>query len=327
MSATIRPDEFEAAIPSQFVGSIIEYRIAARSTADDSAVAPAIPGSWYAYEVVNVMETFETAGSWTVGDAGDSATTGIWERAEPLGSFAAPYHDATPPPGSVCYLTEQGTDVDGGKTTLLSPIYDFGGPPHARVVARYRRWYSNHIGGRFDDTWRVDVSNDAGMTWTNVETVTEGENDWKRIEVDLLDLLGQPSQVRFRFIAEDNGVPSLVEAGVDDFEILAVLQNPVAVGLPVMAGTRIGLATPNPSPAGIRLPLWLDTPATVSAAIRDPLGRLVRRIAAPGQLPAGTTSLGWDGRTSNGELARTGLYWIEVVVGEQRFERKIVIVR
>src|SRR6185295_7538633 len=95
MNATSTADEYQASIPHWSVGTTIEYRLTARSMAGDSAQAPALPASWYAFEVANVVETFETAGSWTVGDTGDNATSGVWERAQPIGTTAAPYQDAT----------------------------------------------------------------------------------------------------------------------------------------------------------------------------------------------------------------------------------------
>jgi hypothetical protein len=132
--------------------------------------------------------------------------------------------------------------------------------------------------------------------------------------------------VRFRFVAEDNGTPSLVEAGVDDFEIVAVLANPLAVDPSPIAGPRIGLAAPNPSAAGVRLPLLLSAPSSVAATVRDPMGRTVRELV-PGRLrlPAGPTTIQWDGRTSRGDPARTGVYWIDVAVGERHLERRVVI--
>ena len=68
---------------------------------------------------------------WTSGDTGDNATTGLWARGNPNGTAAQPEDDHTVP-GDLCWFTGQGTvggaiggnDVDGGTTSLLSPIID-----------------------------------------------------------------------------------------------------------------------------------------------------------------------------------------------------------
>lgn len=333
MSPTGIPDEYAASIPAQPVGSTIEYRISAQSAAADPTSAPAIPGAFFSFQVVSLFEPFESSGNWTVGDAGDAATTGVWERAQPIGTIAAPYSDFTLPPGGVCFVTQNGTtggaagqaDVDGGKTTLTSPVFVFyAGGGYVQAVASYRRWYSNHIGALSDDTWRVEVSNDGGGSWTNVETITTGENAWKTVTVDLLGLFGQPSQVRFRFVAEDIGDASLVEAAVDDFEVLATLQDLTGVDAPSARGIRLGPATPNPSRGAVTLPLQLGAPARVSATVRDVQGRLVRSISTGAPYPAGASSLSWDGRDGEGRETATGLYLIEVQVGGRRLTTRVV---
>src|SRR4029453_14161509 len=143
---------------------------------------------------------------------GDAATTGVWERVVPIASQAAPDADFTGPPGTFAFVTQNGpvggaigvADVDGGKTTLRSPVFDLAsGGPYTSVTARYRRWYWNRLGGTQDDVWRADVSNDGGTNWTNVETIADGHGGWDLVNVDLMALFGAPAQVRFRFIAED----------------------------------------------------------------------------------------------------------------------------
>ncbi len=340
MTATGTPDEYRADIPAQPVGSTIEYRVAAQSIAGDPASSPALPGAFHAFEVVTVFEPFETSGGWTVGDAGDDATSGVWERAQPAGTSAAPGADFTSAPGASCFVTQKGVaggvpgaaDVDGGKTTLISPVFDLssGGAPYQRVTARYRRWYSNDLGGWTDDAWRADVSNDGGTSWTNVETVTLGENTWVPVAVDLLAVVGVPGRLRFRFVPEDAGNGSVVEAAVDDFEIIAVLQNPVAVGGSggAPAAIRLGPAVPNPSRSAISMQLVLPSAAPVAAAVRDLQGRLTRRLIPEGtRLPAGSAAVVWDGVMERGRTAPAGLYFVEVTVGSRRLERRIVLLR
>ncbi len=335
MMATGNPNEYSAGIPAQPVGSAVEYRITARSTQNDVVSSPA--GGYHSFNVDTVFEPFESAGGWTVGDVGDAATTGLWQRVVPLGTIAQPDADYTGAPGTTCFVTQNGTaggvpgeaDVDGGKTTLLSPVFDLSsGGPYTRVTTRYRRWYSNQLGSELDDTWRVDASNNGGASWTNVETATLGSNGWVPVSVDLLALFGAPVQVRLRFVAEDGGGGSLVEGGVDDFELVAVPQSAVGVPDPAIAGIQLGLPIPNPAGGETSLRLSLPEMAPVSAVLRDLSGRTVRRLVPEGsRLPAGPTTIRWDGRGERGSELPGGVYFLQVTVAGHRFERRLVHLR
>ena len=66
----------------------------------------------------------------------------------------------------------------------------------------------------FSDTFRVDISNNAGNNWTSVEVVgpdgPEVSGGWYSHEFRVSDLIAPSAQVQFRFIAEDAGAGSLV---------------------------------------------------------------------------------------------------------------------
>ena len=91
---------------------------------------------------------WETIWRWSSGASGDTATTGIWTRVDPVGTAAQPEDDHTPA-GLKCWVTGQGSaggglgdnDVDNGKTTLLTPILDLTSYPDPHIS--YWRWYSN----------------------------------------------------------------------------------------------------------------------------------------------------------------------------------------
>ena len=191
-----------------------------------------------------INNEFESEGSWSVGASDDDASAGIWERAIPNptyddnGDIIQPDFDHTEL-GQYCYVTGNDVsnnnsefgfgDVDGGKTTLLSPIYDLS--EFSIAVMSYWRWYVNDaVGGANpgNDVWRVDVSNDGGLSWYSLEETTENANFWTRHQFILNDEnLSLTNEVQFRFIAEDTAYPddngsggSIIEAAVDDFKIL-----------------------------------------------------------------------------------------------------------
>jgi hypothetical protein len=120
--------------------------------------------------------SFEVTDGWTVGDVNDDATAGLWELSIPVGTFfdgnqAQPGSDYSDE-GEKCFLTGAATssgsvgfdDVDGGKTTLLSPVFDFDG--YNEILVSYWRWYTNNVGDNpGTDYWQVDVSSDGGQNW------------------------------------------------------------------------------------------------------------------------------------------------------------------
>jgi len=234
----VSPNTYDAVFPAAACGQTIRYYFSAQTTAGQTVYNPAgAPGTVYmtlsGYGlVVAFTDDMETDQGWTVGDTGDTATTGIWTRNDPQGTAAQPEDDHTPPPGTMCWVTDYRAgssigqyDVDGGKTTLKTPIFDLSG--YGQATISYWRWYSNDKGNAPNaDTFRVDISSNGGSTWVNAETVgpsgPETSGGWYYHEFNVTDFVPLTSQIRLRFIAEDAGEGSIVEAAVDDFRIQTV---------------------------------------------------------------------------------------------------------
>lgn len=168
---------------------------------------------------------------WTRVAPDDDATTGRWKRRNPVGTEAdsilvQPEFDHTPGSMVKCFVTSNvlrnmpptTADVDDGKTTLQSPAIDLS--DRASAFLRYWRWYTNDTGGDVDDTWEVSVSPDSGTTWFSLESDTASERSWVRKEFALHKLVGLTDRVMLRFVASDYGEESIVEAAVDDIEVL-----------------------------------------------------------------------------------------------------------
>ncbi|MDF1836248.1 MAG: hypothetical protein P1V35_00130, partial [Planctomycetota bacterium] len=177
-----------------------------------------------------LFNDFEGGGNdgWTSGAASDTATTGIWTRGNPVGTDAQPEDDHTNP-GSNCWFTGQGTvggslganDVDGGETTLLSPVFDAAGLDNAEVS--YWLWYHNSAGATPNaDVFTVSLSNDGGSSWAvldNVGPATPDSNGgWIKHTFNLNNAMSLTNNMRLRFVASDLGSGSIVEAALDDIE-------------------------------------------------------------------------------------------------------------
>jgi hypothetical protein len=106
-------------------------------------------------------------------------------------------------------------------TTLFSPVLDGSG---AESRVGYSRWYSNARGAAPNaDVFRVLISNNNGTSWVPLETVgpggAEADGGWYAKEFRVADFVTPSAQVRLRFVAEDTGSGSLVEAAIDEVRI------------------------------------------------------------------------------------------------------------
>ena len=172
----------------------------------------------------------------------NDAIEGNWEWGDPIGTAYQPENDATPA-GVNCWITqltggESNGDVDGGTTTLFSVPYDISSA--VSPVVQYARWFTNDQGaapGEGTDAFRIAVTYNEGTTWSAVETVGAGTPlNWVRVDYPLVPTAGP---VTFRFTAADLGEGSLVEAGVDDFQLVDRNQGCIDCSLPAPSVTTI----------------------------------------------------------------------------------------
>jgi choice-of-anchor B domain-containing protein len=229
---------FTANLPAAPCQSVVSWYVSAQTTSGAPFTSPQFaPGTTHsarAYTNLATVANFdmETAAGWTGGAPGDTATSGAWERGVPESTGAQPGADHTPAPGVNCWITGRTAgvsvgsfDVDGGFTTLLSPVLNMAAAePSTRIG--YWRWYNNNAGSNpASDTFRIDLSNNGGASWSSVEIVGPGAPDnaggWVYHEYRVADVLPLTAQMRMRFVADDAGAGSIVEAAVDDFSAFA----------------------------------------------------------------------------------------------------------
>lgn len=228
-------DTFTADIPSIGGVGYVSYWISATDSNSGSESTQPLEFT-VGQETVLYAYDFEAGNDegWQGHLGTDTATTGEWERGDPIGTDAQSENDHTPGGGNTdCWFTGQGSqggslgenDVDGGQTTLLSPTFDLAGASSVQLT--YWRWYSNDTGASpNNDTMRIGISNNDGASWINLETVgptgEQSNGGWFQASHSLDAVISLTSTMRVRFIAEDAGDGSIVEAAVDDFEIMAL---------------------------------------------------------------------------------------------------------
>ncbi len=241
---------YEAMIPGQPCGSRIDYYFSVSDAVlgdiSDPATAPS-----ESFETVSAIESFvtlsddfETDTGWSVGDVGDSATAGLWSRVDPeqttqSGQDVQPDDDQTPSPGVACWVTDGAAgasaganDVDGGSTSLLSPLFGEGG---SDAKISYWRWYSNSAGANpGEDTLVVSLSNDGGQSWVIAEVVgpsgPQTEGGWFLGQFSVSDFMIPTSSMMLKFVASDLSGGSLVEAAIDDVTVTVFRCDPPLPG-------------------------------------------------------------------------------------------------
>jgi len=226
-SVTMSPvggDLFEALVPAAACGDVPELFVSAEGTLSGEATNPPdAPATLVTFAVeqqaVLFADDFETDLGWTVENV--AVADGPWERDVPAGDGGRndPLFDFD---GSgACWLTDNvagNSDVDGGPTRLLSPVLDLSGAA-GDVIVRFGAWFANDD---FDaDAMDVEVSDDAGGSWTLVETL-DNTSGWTLREFRLQDFVAPTNAVQVRYSVTDNPNDSITEAAIDAFAVLDV---------------------------------------------------------------------------------------------------------
>ncbi len=311
---------YQALIPRQAPGSLVEYEIFARDIEGRSSHHPLrAPQELHRFVVGLVTlyeDRFDENNGWTVGAPTDDATSGIWEWGDPVGTGAQPEEDADPDPGLNCYFTGNGSpggdigesDVDGGRTSLTSPRFDPSGA--VRLQIGYTRWFVDETFP--DDTLTTYISNDDGESWILLEAYGTSERVWRRAEIDSVEqLLPLTDAMRLRFVAEDVGSASLVEAAIDKIKLAAVYP---ADDIRTPARSGLTSAWPLPFRSEITLGYDLLEEANVKLTIYDIRGRRVVEIVPEAQTP-GSRTAEWNGKDASGETVPSGVYFVRLDVG------------
>jgi V8-like Glu-specific endopeptidase len=224
------PNQHSGALPAATCDSTPRFYFSVQDASCGILTAPnGAPANFYtatvaAFEVTLRSENFESNTGWTTSISG--ATSGAWQRGVPVNDSGWAYDPAADFDGSgQCWLTENApgnTDVDNGSVTLISPALDLAG---GEVIVRYAYYlYLTVVDG--NDKLLVEMSSNglAGPWATVANHTTNGGTSWRTHQVSNADILGAglsfSSDMRIRFTAMDIATQSIVEAGVDAFQIV-----------------------------------------------------------------------------------------------------------
>jgi hypothetical protein len=212
---------YDAVFPPTNCGTTVEYYLSVETTNNqlvtDPQNAPNNHFETFSADNLNVIldDNFETDQGWTVQN--QNVTAGAWIRGIPGqgGSRGDPPDDFD---GSGrCFITGNtgNEDLDGGPTRLLSPRLDMSGNP---AIVTYARWHTNDDG---DDFLVVEISNDDGSNWTQVESVPNSAG-WTERSFIAADFLTQTANMRLRFTSSDQPNNSVTESGIDAVRVYSI---------------------------------------------------------------------------------------------------------
>ncbi|MFT4760933.1 MAG: choice-of-anchor B domain-containing protein [Paraglaciecola sp.] len=163
---------------------------------------------------------------WVLNNQG--ATTGDWERAEPIGTnFQGQQSntdtDVSNDLGDECYVTGNGgggagnDDIDGGITQLISPVIDLSG--YNLPVLTFSYWFFNAGGqGTPNDQLEVRISN--GTDEVVLLNTNDSNSEWMESEeYNLADFIILSNNMTLIVESGDQDPGHLAEAAFDKFLI------------------------------------------------------------------------------------------------------------
>lgn len=161
----------------------------------------------------------------------DTATIGMWERANPentisdgsvmqLGETVSGTHDLVT--GYLAGSSVGSYDVDSGDTTILSPEISL---PAGRELALSFYYYMAHLNNATaDDYLRVSVLGETSqLVFEELGGANTDVATWESFSADISNFSGQT--IRLLIEAADSGTASLVEAAIDDVLIQGLMTN------------------------------------------------------------------------------------------------------
>jgi type IX secretion system substrate protein/fungalysin/thermolysin propeptide len=310
--------QFSGQIPAQADGTIVQYYFEAVDNVGSSVVYPSpAPSASYAVLVgfdSKYLNDMEREDNWTVSG---TASKGNWVRENPVGTYPAVYVEPpyipwvqpdvdhskgltdtiswvtgnTDPETDINRLMSD-ADVDDGATILTTSSFDL--TSYKNPTLRYYRWYTNNAGSTpGQDSLHVRVSNDGGASWTDLEKTTETIANWTPRVFRLNDIIASSADMVFQFIAEDKSPGSLVEAALDDFELLDFEIEVSVEGVPEINGVELAQNFPNPFNPATSINFTLASSQWVSLKVYDLLGNEITTLAS-GVYTAGANTVVFD---------------------------------
>ncbi len=167
----------------------------------------------------------------------DSASSGLWVREQPFytGNLSSVQNDANFDCGKKCFITGNAQttnsdidDVDKGKVTLISPVFDLSATPEAYLY--FERFFYSYFGpGLIDDTLSIWLSN--GTVSEKIHFVPGNDLDslWQAVSIKISDIMPLTNAMQLTVFTSDLAPNvNITEAIFDNFQITttSILETP-----------------------------------------------------------------------------------------------------
>lgn len=153
-------------------------------------------------------------------DGTDTATAGAWRRGVPKTS---PFQRTDAPTGQGALVTSlaKGVDVDGGRTTVRSPLFRV--PENGTATLRFRWWTGMDAAAGAQDGLTVRLVDESGAPIGDPLFVVSGDGTarltgWRTAAV-VLPAAASGQRVAIQLEARDAGDDATVETGVDSVRV------------------------------------------------------------------------------------------------------------
>ena len=178
-------------------------------------------------------------------------------------------------------------------------------------IIEYYRWYANDRSGssRRDDLWRVEMVNETSSAQV-IESTRQTDTNWRRRVFAVYQYLPHAKGIQLRFIANDGGEDSNVEAAVDDFFIY----DGVPTGVANVPQTKAEIY-PNPADALVNISFSKANKGSIS--IFDVTGKLLQTVNMDG------TNTKYN--ISTAELT-PGQYMISIRTDDKTYQTQKIVV-
>lgn len=182
------------------------------------------------------FDDFESNLGWIRNPNGDdTATLGLWERANPetvdyygykqLGTTVSGSYDLVT--GPLAGSSAGSYDIDGGVTSIKSPEISL--PANSELTLSFSYYFAHSTNSSTADYLRVSVLGDNTLqVFEELGANDDDDSVWEQFTVDISQFTGQTIEILIA--AADASTASLVEAAIDDVLIEGTVANipPVA---------------------------------------------------------------------------------------------------
>jgi hypothetical protein len=315
VKATLQPlgsDRYEAEIPAQSAGSIVQYYLSAQDSFYNVVNYPlGAPRFKLKLFVATDFITFDFEDGFSFWETGGTNNTWNWSSVSPhSGTFGL----TDSPLGGYQNFSDSWAELK--ETFDLSDVQT----PQLSFWHRFQFWLY--------DTGFVEINTDGGKGWERLAQFVEIQDYWSQVNLPLNAYAGQ-SNVRFRFHLISDWTGAGDGWYIDDVQMnfKPTSVEGEAASVPLQFSLRQNYPNPfNPS-TSIRYTVdSRQTSSPLTLKIYNVRGQLVR-ILVDGEIEPGNHQVVWDGRDDRGEEVSSGVYLYRLAVGDEVQTKRMVLLK